>query len=109
MSPFKWESVYLLGNYYSKLVLEPKKAVKCYQKAFELCQNLELCGLELVDALLADKQEEEALGILKIAMNEISDCKWASLRLGVIFLKNGQANEAIRLFHTVIRTDPNDL
>jgi lipopolysaccharide biosynthesis regulator YciM len=47
--------------------------------------------------------------VLRKAIDEIENCKWASLRLGVIYLKRGESNEAIRLFHNVIRNDPNDL
>jgi hypothetical protein len=50
-----------------------------------------------------------AFKILKNAMEEIEHCKWASLRLGVIYLKKGEPNEAIRLFYNVIRNEPNDL
>ena len=57
LSPYKWEPIFHLGNYYGKILRDTKKALKCYQKAFELCQNLELCGLELVDALLNEKEE----------------------------------------------------
>lgn len=53
--------------------------------------------------------QDIAFSILKKAMDEIENCKWASLRLGVIYLKNGEANEAIKLFHNVLRNDPNDL
>ena len=57
LSPFRWESVFNLGNYYKYLAKDYKKAIKCYQKSYELCQNLELCGLELVDSLLHEKED----------------------------------------------------
>ena len=34
-----------------------KKALKCFQKAYELSQSLDLCGLELVDCLLHEKED----------------------------------------------------
>ncbi len=34
-----------------------KKALKCYQKAYEMCDNLGICGVELVDSLLKDNNE----------------------------------------------------
>ena len=106
-----------------------KKALKCFQKAYELSQNLDLCGLELVDCLLHEKDDvrefhinnlvnsiikkkeifkEIAFNVLKKAIEEIENCKWASLRLGIIYLKKGESNEAIRLFYNVIRNDPDD-
>ncbi len=108
MTPFNWEPVYVLGNFYKYFVKDYKKALKCYQKAYELCQNLDLCGLELVDCLLHEKENEIAFNVLKKANEEIENCKWASLRLGIIHLKKGDCNEAIRLFYNVIRNDPND-
>jgi hypothetical protein len=50
-----------------------------------------------------------AFSILQKAIEEIENCKWACLRLGVIYLKKGEPNEAIRLFYNVIRNEPNDL
>lgn len=108
LSPFRWESVFNLGKYYATVVKDYKKALKCYQKAYELCQNLEICGLELVDCLLHEKEDEIAFSVLKRANEEVENCKWASLRLGIIYLKKGDCNEAIRLFYNVIRNDPND-
>ena len=49
-----------------------------------------------------------AFNVLKKAIEEIENCKWASLRLGIIYLKKGESNEAIRLFYNVIRNDPDD-
>ena len=43
------------------------------------------------------------------AMDEIQNCKWASLRLGLLHLKQNNCNEAIKLFYNVIRNDPEDL
>ncbi len=57
LSPFRWEAVFNLGNYYNNVAKDYKKALKCYQKTYELCQNLELCGLELVDCLLHEKED----------------------------------------------------
>ena len=65
LSPFRWEPVFNLGNYYHNVVKDYKKALKCYQKAYELCQNLEICGLELVDCLLHEKEDEIAFSVLK--------------------------------------------
>lgn len=108
LNPFNWECIFYLGVYYSKLSMDFKKAVKCFLKAYELCQNLNICGLELVDALLSQNQEELASNLLKTALVENSNSKWACLRLGIIYLKNGQSNDSIKLFHNVIRNDPND-
>ena len=108
LSPYRWESVYMLGNFYKYFMKDFKKALKCYQKSYELCQNLELCGLELVDCLLHEKEDEIAFNVLKKANEEIENCKWAALRLGIIYLKKGDCNEAIRLFYMTIRNDPND-
>ncbi len=108
LSPFRWDFIFQLGRYYKQLLKENKKALKCFQKAFELCQNLQLCGLELVDCLLKEKEDDAAAVLLKRAIDEIENCKWASLRLGIIHLKSGNSNEAIRLFHNVIRNDPED-
>jgi lipopolysaccharide biosynthesis regulator YciM len=52
--------------------------------------------------------QEIAFNVLKKAIEEIENCKWASLRLGIIHLKKGEPNEAIRLFYNVIRVDPDD-
>ena len=108
LCPYKWETIFYLGKYYKYLLGDYKKALKCFQKAYELCHTLSLCGLELVDCLLHEKEEDIAFSVLKRAIDEIENCKWASLRLGIIYLKRGEPNEAIRLFYNVIRNDPND-
>ncbi len=108
LSPYKWEPIFFLGKYYKYLIKDFKKSLKCFQKSYELCQSLDLCGLELVDCLLHEKEDEIAFNVLKKAIEEIENCKWASLRLGIIYLKKNEPNEAIRLFYNVIRNDPND-
>lgn len=50
-----------------------------------------------------------AFNVLLKAIDEISNCKWASLRLGLLYLKQNNFNEAIKLFYNVIRNDPDDL
>lgn len=70
LSPFRWESVFNLGNYYNDVAKDFKKALKCYQKAYELCQNLEICGLELVDCLLHEKEEVS----IKITFQILKEC-----------------------------------
>ena len=57
MSPHRWESIYHLGKYYKYIAKDYKKALKCYQKAYELSEDLNLCGLELVDCLLHEKED----------------------------------------------------
>ncbi len=52
--------------------------------------------------------KEIAFNVLKKANEEIENCKWAQLRLGIIYLQKGDCNEAIRLFYNVIRNDPDD-
>jgi tetratricopeptide (TPR) repeat protein len=108
LNPYRWHFIFNLGNYYKYLIKDYKKALKCYQKVYDICLNLNLCGVELVDCLLKNKEDDEAFIILKRAINEIENCKWASLRLGIIYLKKSEFNEAIRLFHNVIRNDPDD-
>ena len=53
--------------------------------------------------------QEIAFNVLSKAINEIPNCKWASLRLGLLHLKQSNCNEAIKLFYNVIRNDPDDL
>lgn len=108
LGPYQWEPVYLFGNYYKHVLNDSKRALKCYQKTYELCQKLSMCGLELIDCLLHEKEDTIAFSLLKKAISEIENCKWASLRLGIIYLKKGESNEAIRLFHNVIRNDSDD-
>ena len=53
-------------------------------------------------------KKEIAFNVLKKTNEEIENCKWAQLRLGIIYLQKGDCNEAIRLFYNVIRNDPDD-
>jgi tetratricopeptide (TPR) repeat protein len=109
INPFRYESIQLFGYYYGNIIKDTKKALKCYQKSYELCKDLNICGLELVDCLINENMHDLAVNILRKAINEIPYCKWAQLRLGLINLKNANYNEAIRLFYAVIRYNAEDL
>lgn len=109
MNPFQYQPIQLFGNFYKNIIKDSKKALKCYQKTYELCKDLNICGLELVDCLLSENMHDLATNILRKAIDEIPYCKWAQLRLGLLNLKNGNHNEAIRLFYAVIRYNAEDL
>jgi hypothetical protein len=57
LNPFKFAGIMFLGHFYSNLTRDNKKALKCYQKTYEMCNNLNICGIELVDSLLKDNNE----------------------------------------------------
>jgi hypothetical protein len=57
MNEFKYEAIFCLGKYYKNILNDNKRALKCFQKVYELCGNLNICGLELVDSLLNDNKE----------------------------------------------------
>jgi hypothetical protein len=57
MNEYKYEGIFYLGNYYKNILNDNKKALKCFQKVYELCENINICGLELVDSLLNDNKE----------------------------------------------------
>ena len=63
MNEYKYEAIFYLGNYYKNILNDNKRALKCFQKVYELCLNLNICGLELVDALLTDNKEVNELNI----------------------------------------------
>ena len=64
MNEYKYEAIFYLGNYYKNILNENKRALKCFQKVYELCENINICGLELVDSLLNDNKEVKCIFLI---------------------------------------------
>ena len=100
-----------LGHYYSRVLDESGKALKCYQRAFDLDNSDGEAGSRCVDLLTADERGEEALALL-IAVTRMAApsraTKWAWLRLAVRHLDVGDYDSAVRALQDLLKADATD-
>lgn len=103
--PIPWK---YLGKLYS-LQDDLELASKCYKKAYKLCSSSDV-GALLSDSYFTlgkeDLNRELLIGATKAFIKSRS--KWAWLRLGILYLHNGEANNAVTALQAAIRSDIND-
>lgn len=104
ISPHRCDLITKLGHYYRE-IKHLSIAITCYEKSVILNPDDEENGLALSDLYitLSKLNEQEALlNYLKTSKN----VKWASLRLGLHYLKLKKFEDAIDNFQIAIKYDP---
>ncbi|XP_060880067.1 superkiller complex protein 3 [Metopolophium dirhodum] len=106
ISPYRCDLITKLGHYYREIKHLPV-AMNCYEKSVVLNPDDEENGLALSDiyhTLSKLKEQEALLNYLKTSKN----IKWASLRLGVHYLKLKKYEDAVDNFQIATKHDPNN-
>lgn len=105
---FNWESFVYLGHYYYKHCNDIQLSRKCYQTALQINPHSEQAGIGLSTALRLLKNTEANIPFLEKLTTSGNGSKWAWLQLGLYYLVNEDAVQAIKALQHVIRADPND-
>lgn len=106
ISPYRCDLITKLGHYYRE-INQLSVAMTCYEKSIMLNPDDEENGLALSDTyiFLSKLEEQEVLlNYLKTTKN----VKWASLRLGVHYLKLKNYEAAVDNFQIAVKHDPNN-
>lgn len=106
ISPYRCDLITKLGHYYREKN-QLTVAMTCYEKSVVLNPDDEENGLALSDIYLSlskSKEQEALLNYLKTSKN----IKWASLRLGVHYLKLKNYEDAVDNFQIATKHDPNN-
>ncbi|VVC38417.1 Tetratricopeptide repeat,Tetratricopeptide repeat-containing domain,Tetratricopeptide-like helical [Cinara cedri] len=104
ISPHRCDLITKLGHYYREIKHLPI-AITCYEKSILLNPDNEENGLALSDLyiILSKSNEQEAL--LNYLMTT-KNIKWASLRLGLHYLKLKKFENAVNSFQIAVKYDP---
>ena len=100
-----------LGHFYSRVSEEPAKALKCYQRAFDLDDSIGDAGSRCVDLLTSQNRAEEALALLVGVTRSAPPSrgtKWAWLRLSVRHLDVGDYEAAVTALQDLLKADARD-
>lgn len=106
ISPYRCDLITKLGHYYRKMK-HLSIAMTCYEKSVVLNPDNEENALALSDvyiSLTKLKEQEVLLNYLKTSKN----VKWASLRLGVHYLKLKNYEHAVDNLQLAAKHDPNN-
>lgn len=107
ISPHRCDLITKLGHYY-KEIKHLTVAMTCYEKSIVLNPDDEENGLSLSDiyiTLSKSKEQEVLLNYLKSSKN----LKWASLRLGIHYLKLRNYEDAVDNFQIAVKHDPSNV
>ncbi|XP_077514565.1 tetratricopeptide repeat protein 37 isoform X2 [Amblyomma americanum] len=99
-----------LGRHYFYHVKDIQKAVRCFQKAFQLNRVSDEAGSLLSDALCDLGQHEQNVKFLEAITNQlpVKRAKWAWLRLGLQQMRLDNAADAVQSLQNALRADPDD-
>lgn len=106
ISPHRCDLITKLGHYYRE-IKQLTVAMTCYEKSIVLNPDDEENGLALSDVYITlnrSKEQEVLLNYLKTSKN----VKWASLRLGLHYLKLKNYEYAIDNFQIAVKHNPNN-
>uniref|UniRef100_A0A2S2QVH6 Tetratricopeptide repeat protein 37 n=1 Tax=Sipha flava TaxID=143950 RepID=A0A2S2QVH6_9HEMI len=106
ISPHRCDLITKLGHYYREIG-QLQVAMTCYEKSVVLNPDDEENGLALSDIYLTlskTKEQEALLNYLKTSKN----VKWASLRIGIYYLKLKNYADAFDNFQIAIKHNPNN-
>ncbi|KAL3220054.1 hypothetical protein MRX96_030128 [Rhipicephalus microplus] len=103
LDPHNYRNFLYLGRHYFYHLKDVQKAVRCFQKAFQLNQASEEAGSLLSDALCDLGQHVTITSQLPVKR-----AKWAWVRLGLQQLRLGRATEAVQSLQNSLRADPSD-
>lgn len=107
ISPHRCDLITKLGHYYRE-IKHLSVAMTCYEKSIMLNPDDEENGLALSDIyiiLSKSKEQEALLNYLKSTKN----VKWASLRLGIHYLKLKRYEDAVDNFQIAVKHDPSNV
>lgn len=110
LDPQDYRNFLYLGRHYFYHLKDVQKAVRCFQKAFQLNRASEEAGSLLSDALCDLGQHEQNVKFLEAITSQlpVKRVKWAWLRLGLQQLRLGNATEAVQSLQNSLRADPSD-
>lgn len=107
ISPHRCDLITKLGHYYREIKQLPI-AMTCYEKSIVLNPDDEENALALSDmyiTLSKSKEQEVLLNYLKTSKN----VKWASIRLGIHYLKLKSYEDAVDNFQIAVKHDPSNV
>lgn len=105
---YNWKCLVYLGHYYREYGNDMERSRKCYQSALQINPNSEEAGIGLSTAYRLLKNQDANIKLLQVLTVQGSGPRWAWLQLGLQYLDQGNAEQAIKAFQHVIRVDPND-
>lgn len=110
LDPNDHRNFVFLGKNYLFHVKDKEKALRCFQRAFQLNRTSVEAGSLLSDVLCDLGQQEQNARFLQAITSQlpVQRAKWAWLRLGVVQLSRGSAAEAVKSLQNALRGDPND-
>ncbi|XP_012537096.1 tetratricopeptide repeat protein 37 [Monomorium pharaonis] len=103
-----WECMVYLGHYYRKHGNDIERSRRCYQAALQINPNSEEAGIGLSTAYRLLKNTDANIQLLQRVTMQDTRPRWAWLQLGLHYLDQGDAGQAITALQHVIRADPND-
>lgn len=104
-----WECMVYLGHYYREHGNDVERTRRCYHTALQINPNSEEAGIGLSTAYRLLKNTDANIQLLqRVTMQQGTGAKWAWLQLGLQYLDQGDAGQAIKALQHVIRADPND-
>ncbi|XP_076761595.1 superkiller complex protein 3 isoform X2 [Xylocopa sonorina] len=105
---YNWKCLVYLGHYYCQYGNDVERSRRCYQTALQINPSSEEAGIGLSTAYRLLKNQDANMKLLQTLTTQDNGPKWAWLQLGLQYLDQGNANQAIKAFQHVIRADPND-
>ncbi|XP_077270060.1 superkiller complex protein 3 isoform X1 [Temnothorax americanus] len=103
-----WECMLYLGRYYREHSNDIERSRKCYHTALQINPNSEEAGIGLSTAYRLLKDTAANIRLLHRVTKQGTGPRWAWLQLGLHYLDEGDAGQAITALQHVIRADPND-
>ncbi|KAL6256063.1 hypothetical protein P5V15_013299 [Pogonomyrmex californicus] len=103
-----WECMLYLGHYYREQGNDIERSRRCYHAALQINPNSEEAGIGLSTAYRLLKNTDANVQLLQRVTTQGTGPKWAWLQLGLHYLDQGDAGQAITALQHVIRADPND-
>ncbi|XP_011689404.1 PREDICTED: tetratricopeptide repeat protein 37 [Wasmannia auropunctata] len=103
-----WECMLYLGHYYREHSNDIERSRRCYHAALQINPNSEEAGIGLSTAYRLLKNTDANIQLLQRVTMQGTGPKWAWLQLGLHYLDQGDAGQAITALQHVIRADPND-
>ncbi|XP_043250095.1 tetratricopeptide repeat protein 37 [Colletes gigas] len=105
---YNWECLVYLGHYYREHGNDLERSRRCYQTALQINPSSEEAGTGLSTAYRLLKDHDANIQLLQRLTVKDKGPKWAWMQLGLQYLDQGDALQAIKALQRVIRADPNN-